>query len=63
MSYFKNDNLKISNIIIDLEDNLSLISNFNKQLVSINNIDEFNNIKAQLFAQLNNIDDETVIFN
>ena len=61
MSYFNNDHLKISNIIIDFEQNLSVISDFNNILISINNIDEFNNLRAQLNKELKNIENETYI--
>ena len=61
MSYFNNDHLKISNIIIDFEENISSISNFNKLLSNINNLDEFNNLRNELCNQLNNIENETNI--
>ena len=61
MSYFSSDHLKISNIIIDFEENISSISNFNKLLSNINNLDEFNNLRNELCNQLNNIENETNI--
>ena len=61
MSYFDNDHLKISNLIIDFEENLLLISDFNKLLFSINNLDEFKNLRAELNEQLMNIENETNI--
>ena len=61
MSYFSNDHLKISDIIIDFEENMTLISNTNKLLLSINNLDEFNNLKSELNEKLNNIENDTNI--
>ena len=61
MSYFTNDHLKISDIIIDFEENMTLISNTKKLLLSINNLDEFNNLKAELNEKLNNIENDTNI--
>ena len=61
MSYFDNDHLKISNLIIDFEENLLLISDFSKLLFSINNLDEFKNLRAELNEQLMNIENETNI--
>ena len=61
MSCFDNDHLTISNIIIDFEENLLLISDFNKSLFSINNLEEFNNLRAELNEQLMNIENETTI--
>ena len=61
MSYFTNDHLKISDIIIDFEENINTISNFNKLLLSINNIDEFNNLRTKLNEQLKNIENNTNI--
>ena len=61
MSCFDNDHLTISNIIIDFEENLLLISDFNKSLFSINNLEEFNNLRAELNDQLMNIENETTI--
>ena len=61
MSYFTNDHLKISDIIIDFEENISLISNANKLLLTINNLDEFNNLKTELSEKLNNIENDTNI--
>ena len=61
MSYFTNDHLKISDIIIDFEENMTLISNSKKLLLSINNLDEFNNLKAELNEKLNNIENDTNI--
>ena len=61
MSYFTSDHLKISNIIIDFEENLLLISGFNKSLAAISNLDDFNNLKSQLNEQLINIENETNI--
>ena len=61
MSYFSNDHLKISDIIIDFEENISLISNANKLLLTINNLDEFNNLKTELSEKLNNIENDTNI--
>ena len=61
MSYFTNDHLKISDIIIDFEENMTLISNINKLLLSINNLDEFNNLKSELNEKLNNIENDTNI--
>ena len=52
MSYFNDDHLKISDIIIDFEENITLISNFNELLLSINNLDQFNNLKTQLNEKL-----------
>ena len=63
MSYFSNDHLKISDIIIDFEENISLISNANKLLLTINNLDEFNNLKTELSEKLNNIENDTNILN
>ena len=59
MSYFNDDHLKISDIIIDFEENITLISNFNELLLSINNLDQFNNLKIQLNDKLTNIENET----
>ena len=61
MSYFTNDHLKISDIIIDFEENMTLITNTKKLLLSINNLDEFNNLKAELNEKLNNIENDTNI--
>jgi len=61
MSYFSNAHLKISNIIIDFEENITSISNFNKLLENINNLEEFNNLRTELYNQLNNIENETNI--
>ena len=61
MSYFSNVHLKISDIIIDFEENISLISNANKLLLTINNLDEFNNLKTELSEKLNNIENDTNI--
>ena len=61
MSYFTNDHLKISDIIIDFEENMTLISNTKKLLLSINNLDEFNNLKVELNEKLNNIENDTNI--
>jgi len=61
MSYFTNDHLKISDIIIDFEENMTLIANTKKLLLSINNLDEFNNLKAELNEKLNNIENDTNI--
>ena len=61
MSYFTNDHLKISDIIIDFEENMTLITNTKKFLLSINNLDEFNNLKAELNEKLNNIENDTNI--
>ena len=61
MSYFTNDHLKISDIIIDFEENMTLISNTKKLLLSINNLDEFNNLKEELNEKLNNIENDTNI--
>ena len=61
MSYFTNDHLKISDIIIDFEENMTLISNTKKLLLSINNLDEINNLKAELNEKLNNIENDTNI--
>ena len=61
MSYFTNDHLKISDIIIDFEENMTLISNTKKLLLSINNLDEFNNLKAELNEKLNSIENDTNI--
>ena len=61
MSCFDNDHLTISNIIIDFEENLLLISDFNKSSFSINNLEEFNNLRAELNDQLMNIENETTI--
>ena len=61
MSYFTNDHLKISDIIIDFEENMTLISNTKKLLLSINNLDEFNNLKGELNEKLNNIENDTNI--
>ena len=58
MSYFTNDHLKISDIIIDFEENMTLITNTKKLLLSINNLDEFNNLKAELNEKLNNIEND-----
>ena len=54
MSYFSNDHLKISDIIIDFEENISLISNANKLLLTINNLDEFN-IKVFILDKSNSL--------
>ena len=61
MSYFTNDHLKISDIIIDFEENMTLISNTKKLLLSINNLDGFNNLKEELNEKLNNIENDTNI--
>ena len=61
MSYFTNDHLKISDIIIDFEENMTLISKTNKLLLSINNLEEFNNLKIELNEKLNNIENDTNI--
>ena len=61
MSYFTNDHLKISDIIIDFEENMTLITNTKKLLLSINNLDEFNNLKEELNEKLNNIENDTNI--
>ena len=61
MSYLENDHLKISDIIIDFEENINKISNFNNLLISINNIDEFNNFRTELNFLLKNIENETNI--
>ena len=40
---------------------MTLISNTNKLLLSINNLDEFNNLKSELNEKLNNIENDTNI--
>ncbi len=59
MTYFNNDHLQINNIIIDFEDNINKISSFNQILNSIDNIDEFFDIRKQLNNLLTDIENET----
>ena len=59
MSYFNNDHLQINNIIIDFEENISKISSINQVLNSIDNIDEFNELKNQLNILFTDIENDT----
>ena len=59
MTYFNNDHLQINNIIIDFEDNISKISSFNQILNSIDNIDEFFDIRKQLNNLFTDIENDT----
>ena len=61
MSYFDNDHLKISDLIIDFEENISIISNLREKLLNINNIEEFNNLRTELYELLKNTENETNI--
>ena len=59
MSYYNNDHLQINNIIIDFENNIGKISSINQVLNSIDNIDEFNELKNQLNILFTDIENET----
>ena len=59
MSYFNNDHLQIDNIIIDFEENISKISSFNQILNSIENLDEFIDLKKQINNLFNDIENDT----
>ena len=59
MSYFNNDHLQINNIIIDFEENIGKISSINQILNSIDNIDEFNELKNQLNILFTDIENDT----
>ena len=59
MTYFNNDHLQINNIIIDFEDNINKISSFNQILNSIDNIDEFFDIRKQLNNLFTDIENDT----
>ena len=60
MSYFNNDHLKINNIIIDFEENMNKISILNQSLSSIESLEEFNEVKAQLNTSLIDIENDTI---
>ena len=59
MSYFNNDHLQINNIIIDFEENISKISSFSQILNSIDNFDEFIDIRKQINSLFNDIENDT----
>jgi hypothetical protein len=59
MSYFNNDHLQINNIIIDFEENISKISSFSQILNSIDNFDEFIDIRKQINTLFNDIENDT----
>ena len=59
MSYFSNDHLQINNIIIDFEENISKISSFNQILNSIDNMDEFIDLRNQLHNLLADMENDT----
>jgi len=59
MSYFNNDHLQINNIIIDFEENISKISSFNQILNSIDNMDEFIDLRNQLHNLFTDMENDT----
>ena len=59
MSYFNNDHLQINNIIVDFEENITKISNFSQVLQSIDNIDEFNDLRNQINNLFSDIENDT----
>ena len=59
MSYFNNDHLQINNIIIDFEENIGKISSINQILNSIENFDEFIELKNQLKNLFTDIENDT----
>lgn len=59
MSYFNNDHLQINNIIIDFEENIGKISSICQIINSIDNIEEFIELKNQLNNLLTDIENDT----
>ena len=60
MSYLNNDHLKINNIIIDFEENINKISILSQALSSIESLEEFNEVRAQLNNSLIDIENDTI---
>ena len=59
MAYFNNDHLQVNNIIIDFEENINKISSFSQILNSIENFDEFIDIRKQINTLFNDIENDT----
>jgi hypothetical protein len=60
MSYINNDHLKINNIIIDFEENMNKISILCQALSSIESLEEFIDVRAQLNNSLIDIENDTI---
>ena len=59
MTYFNNDHLQINNIIIDFEENIGKISSISQIINSIDNFEEFIELKNQLHNLFTDIENDT----